>query len=179
MKTKLLGARGTVGTSVISAILYYVFKWIAFMALYALCTLLIIPSLALYSTRLGDMLYEGYEMIKPTVWLAAVVISFLGSSFACAGFNYRFRKKIRKHFFADTFGMIGYKEGVRWFNENYGVLDRVLIAVLSVIINLMASIKLPVLMPIIIPAILADAVGGYVSLRRGLTFLRIHSITCD
>ena len=99
MKTKLLGARGTVGTSVISAILYYVFKWIAFMVLYALCTLLIIPSLSLYSTRLGDMLYEGYEMIKPTVWLAAVVISFLGSSFACAGFNYRFRKKIRKHFF--------------------------------------------------------------------------------
>ena len=179
MKTKLLGERGRVGSSVVSAVLYHIFKYAAFYCLYLICVMLIIPSLALYSSELGNKLYIGYESINPFVWAISVTLSFFAASFACAGLNYRFRKKMRKHFFSETFGMINYRDGLDWYKTNYGILDIVLTAVLSVIICTALTVKLPGLAVIILLGIPADILGAYVSLRRGLTYWRIHSIACD
>ena len=179
MKTKLLGERGRVGSSVVSAVLYHLFKYAAFYCLYLICVMLIIPSLSLYSAELGAKLYIEYDTINPAVWLAAVTFSFFAASFACAGLNYRFRKRMRKHFFSETFGMINYKDGLNWYKTNYGILDIVLAAVLSVIICISLTVRLPGLAVIILLGIPADILGAYVSLRRGLTYWRIHSITCD
>ena len=176
MKTKLLGERGTVFSSLITAVLFQIFKYAAFYGLYFICVMLIIPSLSLYSAELGNKLYVGYETIKPAVWLASVAVSFFLSPFALAGFNYRFRKKMRKHFFSETFGMINYKDGLDWYFKNYGKLELILIPVISLFVCAVLAIKMPVL---ILFAVIADALGAYVSLRRGLTYWRIHSITCD
>ncbi len=176
MKTKLLGKRGKVTSSLVSAVLYHLFKYIAFYCLYLLCVMLIIPSLSLYSAELGNMLYVGYETINPAVWLAAAIVSFIASSFACAGLNYRFRKKMRKHFFSETFGMINYKDGLNWYFTNYGVLELILIPVISFFVYAVLAFKMPAL---ILLGVIADGFGAYVSLRRGLTLWRIHSITCD
>lgn len=176
MKTKLLGERGTVFSSLITAVLYHIFKYVTFYCLYLICVLLIIPSVSLYSVDLGNKLYVGYETINPTVWLWVSILCFIASSFACAGLNYRFRKKMRKHFFSETFGMINYKDGLDWYFKNYGKLELILIPVISIIVCTVLAIKLPVL---ILFAVIADAFGAYVSLRRGLTYWRIHSITCD
>ncbi len=179
MKIKLLGERGTVTSSLATAVLFHVFKYIAFYCLYMICVMLIIPSLSLYSRELGDKLYVEYDTINPAIWIAAVIVSFIASSFACAGLNYRFRKKMRKHFFSETFGMINYKDGLNWYKTNYGIFDIVLTAALSVIICAFLAIKMPALAPVLLLGIPADALGAYVSLRRGLTLWRIHSITSD
>ncbi len=179
MKTKLLGEHGKISLSLTSAILYHVFKYVSFYCLYLICVMLIIPSLSLYSGKLGDKLYIGYETINPAVWITAVIFCFFASSFVCAGLNYRFRKKMRKHFFSETFGMINYRDGLNWYKTNYGILDIALAAALSFIICVFLTIKMPILAPVILLGIPADTLGSYVSLRRGLTFWRMHSITCD
>ena len=179
MKTKLLGERGTVFSSLITAVLFHILKYVAFYGLYFICVLLIIPSVSLYSVDLGNKLYVGYETINPTIWLWVAILCFIASSFACAGLNYRFRKKMRKHFFSETFGMINYKDGLDWYKKNYGILDLILAAILSVIGCAVLAVKMPLLAPVILLGIPADALGAYVSLRRGLTYWRIHSITCD
>ena len=178
MKTKLLGERGTVFSSLITAVLYHIFKYVTFYCLYLICVLLIIPSVSLYSVDLGNKLYVGYETIKPAVWFASVAVSFFLSPFVLAGFNYRFRVKMRKHFYRETFGMINYRDGVKWYFDNYGILDIVLTAVLSVVLAAVAA-REPGLAAVVFIGIPLDAIGAYVSIRRGLTFWRIHSITCD
>lgn len=175
MKTKLLGERGKVATSLASAVLYHLFKLIAFYGLYIICVMLIIPSLALYSRELADKLYIGYQNIKPDVLLVAATFCLIVSSFVCAGLNYRFRKKMRKHFFTETFGMINYRDGLAWYFTNYGMLELMLIPVISFAVSAVLAFR-PVL---ILLGVIADALGAYVSLRRGLTLWRIHSITCD
>ena len=175
MKTKLLGERGRVATSLASAALYHLFKFIAFYGLYIICVMLIIPSLALYSRELADKLYIGYENINPAVLLTVVMLCFIASSFVCAGLNYRFRKKMRKHFFSETFGMINYRDGLCWYFKNYGMLELMLIPVISFAVSAVLAFR-PVL---ILLGVISDALGAYVSLRRGLTLWRIHSITCD
>ncbi|MBR0326962.1 MAG: hypothetical protein IIX09_04090, partial [Clostridia bacterium] len=150
MKTKLLGENGTVLSSLITAVLFHILKYVAFYGLYLICVMLIVPSLSLYSTELGDKLYVGYETIKPAVWLASVAVSFFLSPFVLAGFNYRFRKKMRKHFFSETFGKINYRDGLDWYKKNYGSLDLILAAILSVIVCAVLAAKMPVLAPVIL-----------------------------
>ena len=110
-----------------------------------ICVTLIIPSLSLYSRELGDRLYIEYDTINPAVWIVSVISSFIASSFVFAGLNYRFRKKMRKHFFSETFGKINYRDGLDWYKANYGILDIILTAVLSVIICSVLAVKMPVI----------------------------------
>ena len=179
MKTRLFGERGRLFPSLVTAVLFHVLKYLAFYCLYLICVMLIIPSLSLYSRELGDKLYVSYETINPNVWVAVVIVCFIASSFALAGFNYRFRKKMRKRFFSETFGKIGYKDGLAWYKANYGIMDIILTAVLSVIVCVVLAIKMPIISVFLLIGIPADILGAYVSLRRGLTYWRIHSITCD
>lgn len=178
MKTKLLGEKGGIGTSLASALLFMIFKALAYALLAALFCLFVLPSIALYSPTLGDKLFDGYETLNKDVMAAAGIVAYIGSSFLFAGFNYRFRTKMRKHFYRETFGMINYRDGVKWYFDNYGVLDIVLTAVLSVVLAAVAA-REPGLAAVTFLGIPLDAIGAYVSIRRGLTFWRIHSITCD
>lgn len=179
MKTKLLGEKGGIGTSIVSALLFIIFKILAYALLVALFGYFVIPSLALYSPTLGDKLFDGYETLKQGVIITVGVCSYLAASFLFAGFNYRFRTKMRKHFYRETFGMINYRDGVKWYFDNYGILDIILTGVFSLIAAIVISVNIPVFTAILFIGIPLDVLGAYVSLRRGLTFWRIHSITCD
>ena len=179
MKTKLLGEKGGIGTSIVSALLFMNFKILAYALLVALFCYFVIPSLALYSPTLGDKLFNGYESQNQGVIQAVGIGAYLAASFLFAGFNYRFRAKMRKHFYRETFGMINYRDGVKWYFDNYGVLDIVLTAALSVVAAMIVFARVPQLAAVAFLGIPLDVIGAYVSLRRGLTLWRIHSITCD